>query len=149
MYPQLGNLSSRRSVVGGCASWGNCQLGDVPVGGPKPVGFPGHNLRVGLRVLERFSPTGTPLNWHIFKLALPPIGTFWIFFCAIKNLSPPTAGTAKISNREAKFPLIATVDIIGRGQNIILALINYFYTIISTGSSWFGSWKIRRFFARL
>ena len=31
-------------AVGESGSWGKCQLEDVPVGGPLPVGFPGQDF---------------------------------------------------------------------------------------------------------
>ena len=38
------------------------------------------------------------------QLALPPTGTFLNFFCAIENLSPPTAGTSAYPATLAKTP---------------------------------------------
>ena len=39
-------------------------------------------------------PSGTFLNLHFPQLALPKLTFFANYFCAIKNLSPPTAGTS-------------------------------------------------------
>ena len=52
-------------------------------------------------------------NWHFPQLAL-----FWTFFCAIENLSPPTAGTPSIfrsdpflSDSVTKRPIFKVIDL--------------------------------------